>query len=158
MHLMQMHIIDPRLNADFGPKLIAVAQAWRRSIAQALADRGLSDATGLPLVVLHRSHAPMRQHVLAQRLGLECTSIVRTLDSLEREGLVMRQEDPADRRAKIVGLTPAGCAMAPLIEAVFHDLRRELLAEVSPDDVAAAERLLDQMGAVLAKRLDKRKT
>ncbi|NPD17724.1 MarR family transcriptional regulator [Xinfangfangia sp. D13-10-4-6] len=152
-----MHMHHNSNSSDLAPKLIAVAQSWRRAVAQALADQGLSDATALPLVMIARAGRAMRQNELAASLGLEGTSIVRTLDTLEREGLALRQNDPDDRRAKLVCLTPAGEALAGVVETVFAELRAELLCDAKAAEIAATLDLLDKIGAVLARKLDKRK-
>ena len=50
------------------------------------------------------------QHDLAAAVGIEGPTLTRHLDALERQGLVRRRQDPADRRAVVVELTPAGHA------------------------------------------------
>lgn len=75
-------------------------------------DRSMSCA-GLSLArtkVLMRvvDDGPMNQATLAGLLGFAPRSVTETIDALEREGLVSRTEDPADRRARIVEITPAG--------------------------------------------------
>lgn len=137
--------------------MIAVAQSWRRALSQALASEGLSDATALPLSVLHREGDGMRQNELADSLGLEGTSVVRVLDSLERDGYVRRQEDKRDRRAKRIFLTPEGRALAERTEEIFAALRAELLQNVALEDIEATERLLHSMSETLATRLSKRR-
>ncbi|MCK8784281.1 MarR family transcriptional regulator [Roseomonas sp. NAR14] len=152
-----MHRFPPNPWADLGPKLMAVAQSWRRVIAQALADEGLSDASALPLALLLREGDGIRQGELAERLGLEGTSVVRVLDNLERDGLIHRQEDPRDRRAKQVFLTEDGRRLARRTQNTFAALRRELLAEAQPADLEATMRVLGILTGTLAVRLERRK-
>lgn len=144
--------------SELGPHVMAVAQSWRRAIAQAVADDGLSDATALPLVYLLRDGSGIRQWQLADRLGLEGSSIVRVLDCLEKDGLVERREDELDRRAKRVFLTPAGRTRAEQIETVFAELREELLGALPQDDIAATMRVLHAVSTLLTERLDKQGT
>ena len=89
---------------------------------------------------------PVRAGGLASVARLSPSAITETVEGLERDGLVRREDDPDDRRAVRVALTPdgrrqlqrfeAGCAvsladrLAPLtaaqrqrIRAAFNDLR-----------------------------------
>ena len=59
----------------------------------------------------------LRQHHLADRLGVAPMSVTAFLDKLEATGLIQRSPDPCDRRAKIVTLTDAA---APILEQIHH--------------------------------------
>ncbi|QEC49520.1 MarR family transcriptional regulator [Baekduia soli] len=77
------------------------------------AERPLLEARGLSMwgyvVLSHLSHRPAStQLALARAIGYDKTRLIGVLDDLERDGLVTRVPDPADRRARIVELTPAG--------------------------------------------------
>lgn len=154
---MSMHDSDQKRNSRVGPLLIAAAQSWRRALAQALACEGLSDATALPLFALRGAGDGLRQNELAEKLGLEGTSVVRTLDSLERDGYVRRQEDARDRRAKRVFLTVEGQALAARIEDILATLRADLLGAIDARDIETTERVLGSIGEALTARLSKRK-
>ncbi len=80
---------------------------------------------------------------LAERLLIQHHSTVELVNRSERQGLVVRQRDPADRRRVFIQLTPAG-------EAVLRDLslhHREALQTAGPTLVRALETLLrEQVG------------
>jgi MarR family transcriptional regulator for hemolysin len=78
----------------------------------------------------------VRQGVLADEMGLEGPSVVRLIDLLAAEGLVERREDPTDRRAKILHMTPLGDAKADEIKRVMRRLRAELMKDISPEELA----------------------
>jgi DNA-binding MarR family transcriptional regulator len=46
---------------------------------------------------------------LAQRWGVSAPTMSKTVSLLVDRGWVVRKEDPADRRRKLLSLTPAGC-------------------------------------------------
>src|ERR1700753_3419721 len=94
--------------AEIGLLITRVARIWRREEDQALADHGLSQATALPLMVLSRRGKRFRRGWLADEIGIEGPSLVRLIDLLQAEGLVERREDPTDRRAKMLHVTPLG--------------------------------------------------
>ena len=104
---------------------------------------GLTEATWLPLLRIARSEAPMRQNELAASLSLDGSSVVRLLDALENSGLVERCEDPVDRRAKSLALTPLGRRTVDQVERVSQDIRDLVLGEVADDDLARSLRLLE---------------
>jgi len=93
----------------FGRLLLAVSQSWRRALTQHLSKEGVSGTAALlVLEMLHLGSRQLRQYELARRLGLENSAVVRLLDGLENSGFVCRQEDPVDRRAKLLSLTKRG--------------------------------------------------
>jgi DNA-binding MarR family transcriptional regulator len=51
---------------------------------------------------------PMSQQALGEYIGKDRTTIVAIVDELEREGLVERRRNPADRRAYALQVTPRG--------------------------------------------------
>lgn len=85
----------------------------------------------------------MRQVTLAGHVGIEGTSLVRLLDQLCEAGLVVRRDDPEDRRAKTLWLTEAGEQLAERIERAISRLRSRILGEISDADVDATLRVLD---------------
>ncbi len=133
----------------FGQLVISVARRWRRAADKALDDCGLSHATAMPLVMLSRLGDNLRQGVLADHLGFEGPSVVRIVDLLVEEGLVVRAGDAADRRAKIVSLTDAGRQRVIEIERTLTRLRAELLSEVDQDELAGAVQLLGRLETTL---------
>jgi len=48
------------------------------------------------------------QAALAQAIGADKTRIITVLDELQRDALIAREPDPADRRARLLSITPAG--------------------------------------------------
>ncbi|KIF70125.1 MarR family transcriptional regulator [Streptomyces sp. AcH 505] len=94
-----------------------------------LAARGLAMWDYIVLAQLARGTAPT-QLALAQAVDYDKTRLIKLLDELERSGLLTREPDPADRRARIVRLTPAG---------------ERLLAEARGDIRVMEEDLLGQL-------------
>ncbi|MFF3934998.1 MarR family winged helix-turn-helix transcriptional regulator [Streptomyces phaeofaciens] len=76
------------------------------------------------LIPLRYATGPVIARGLADRLGLSRAGVSKALAKLERRGFVSRSPNPADRRAALVTITPAG---AEAIDALFP---RQLAAEV----------------------------
>jgi DNA-binding MarR family transcriptional regulator/GNAT superfamily N-acetyltransferase len=82
---------------------------------------------------------------LRSRLGLDSGYASRLLRSLEADGLVQVVVDEADRRRRIVRLTPAGLAERRLLDERSDDLARSLL---QPLPAAQRHELLSAMRTV----------
>src|SRR5690625_3828904 len=65
------------------------------------------------------------QRELSEFLQLDPSQIVALIDELEASGLVRREPDPTDRRAKVVVATDAGAELADRAQAALADLGRE---------------------------------
>ncbi len=91
------------------------------------------------------SHAPegLIQSDLAERMGVQGPTLVRLLDALEAQHLVRRTEEPGDRRAKRVVIEPAGVRMIEEVDVVAAQMRDEVFATVSDQDLATTLRVLD---------------
>jgi MarR family transcriptional regulator for hemolysin len=133
------------IHAEIGLLVARLARLWRRQADQALADHGLSQATAHPLRVLSGRGKCLRQGALADELGIEGPSLVRLIDLLQSEGLVERREDPTDRRAKTLHLTPKGEAKAEEINRVLRRVRADLLRDISSEDLAVTYDVLQRI-------------
>jgi MarR family transcriptional regulator, transcriptional regulator for hemolysin len=135
----------------FGQLLILVARTWRRKSSDALLSLGLSAATAEPLLWLSRAGGCMRQGHLAELIGIEGPSLVRLIDQLQMEDLVVRHEDPKDRRAKTLHLTPKGSGLAGHVDHVLQGMRANVLQNVSDDDLETTTRILRAIEQELAR-------
>jgi DNA-binding MarR family transcriptional regulator len=68
----------------------------------------LDRAGAAALYKLHLHGDPIRVTALAEMLDVDAPTVTRKIQQLERDGLVVRHADPDDRRASLIGLTPAG--------------------------------------------------
>jgi MarR family transcriptional regulator for hemolysin len=134
----------------FTSELIRLARVYRREVDRSAREHGLSDARAMPVLQIARAGGGMRQGVLAEELGMEGPSLVRLLDQICAAGLVERRDDPSDRRAKTLHVTPAGLDLAAVIEALLKDLRDQLMVQVSDEDLAASLRVFAALDAALA--------
>jgi len=130
------------LQRMFTSTLISTARQWRKSVDQTIQKHGVSEACAAPLICIGRLGGGVRQIALAQEVGIEGASLVRLLDQLEALNLVVRRDDPADRRAKGLWLTDEGERIAGELEAVLDNMRGEILARIEPTDLEAAIRVL----------------
>lgn len=130
---------------DFARELVVVARRWRTRLDEQLKVLGLSEARWAALYWLWQSPEGLSQTVLAERAGVESPTLVRTLDLLCEAGLVERRSCAYDRRAKVVVLTPAAMPIIHQLDAVAAELRRELMAELTPQELSTALTVLRKL-------------
>ena len=121
--------------------LLLSGRHWRRAANVVAETHGLSDATAHPLIMIRRLDGAPRQTALAEAVGIEGASLVRLLDQLSSAGLVVRADDPKDRRAKTLSLTPAGKRTVERMEAELIELRETVFADVAVADLEASLRV-----------------
>jgi MarR family transcriptional regulator for hemolysin len=127
------------------------SRVYRAAADKVAADYGLSQATGLPVLVISRfGENGVRPGVLAETLSLEASSLVRVVDHLIESGLLERHDDPHDRRAKILRLTEEGEKTAELMDQALRPFRRKLFGAFEPADVEACLRVLAGLPDVIA--------
>ena len=89
---------------------------------------------------------PMPHCALAAKLLVSASNLTTVVDNLERDGLVKRERDAADRRVSILALTPAG---EERLDAFFpaHVARLvEAMSVLEPDEQAELGRLCRKLG------------
>jgi MarR family transcriptional regulator for hemolysin len=98
---------------------------------------------------LHLSrHDGCTHRELAQFMGIEAATLVRSVDHMEKEGFLKRCGSETDRRVKHLWLSDAGKAVVTEIRSFASDLRKELMAGLSPAEIQTA---LEVMNAIHGK-------
>lgn len=122
----------------FGILLKRVFYLWHQVINERLRPRGVSHSQWRVVLELCRSPTPMTQTALAAELGVESPTMVRLLDRLADKGWLAREACPADRRARLVRLTPRAQRLARELEEVVGEVRRELLRDLGVAELAGS--------------------
>ena len=89
--------------------------------------------------------AGLSQRELASRMSIESPTLVRHLDRLEDEGLVIRRRDEEDRRVVRIELTPAGRRRYAELREVAASVDAQLRSLLDHDEVAILERALHRI-------------
>ncbi|HET6726161.1 MAG TPA: MarR family transcriptional regulator [Gammaproteobacteria bacterium] len=132
---------------QFGVMVGELSRLWRRKLNQRLKPLGLSQAQWMVILNLGRTRSGMVQHELAERLAIEAPSLARLLDRMAAADWVERRESPTDRRCKTVHLTGKARSAARKINAAIREVREELLADLTPDDLVHCERVFRLIAA-----------
>jgi DNA-binding MarR family transcriptional regulator len=94
---------------------------------------------------------PSRLTTVAERTGLDPSTVSRQVADLEKAGLLARDTDPEDRRAILLKATTEG---QQLLERLSSGRRRRverLLSDWTTDDIVTLGRLLAQLNAATEK-------
>lgn len=141
---------DSGLAEKLGPPLLLAGRLVAKRLEQTLAAGalGLTPAQARVMVMLH-IHGPLSQQGLAACTDVEPSTIVRTLDVLEREGFARREPDPGDRRAYLVRLTAAGQEILPRLFRLWEAVEAELHEVVEESERQALQETLHRVIARL---------
>ena len=126
--------------------VVPLSQALLQMEQPVLDEHGLSMWA---YVVLSRlGDEPLRgQAVLAQAIGADKTRIIDVLDDLQERGLIRREADPADRRARLLALTPAGRRTRDQVRRAIRREEQRVLKTLPPDERAVFLRALQRLAA-----------
>ena len=95
------------LRRDFGWALGVVFRAYLKAANEATGTLP-GGPRGHQVLEASTRRPPVSQSVIAQEIGCDRTVMTYLLDDLEREGLLTRRPDPADRRSRQVVATDKG--------------------------------------------------
>jgi MarR family transcriptional regulator, transcriptional regulator for hemolysin len=101
-------------------------------LTRAMEDMGLSPrAHAVLAAAVTGDHT---QTELARMVGLDKTTMVVTMDELEAAGLAERRPAPADRRARVIAVTPAGRKKLKQAEQIGERIREDVLSALPEED------------------------
>jgi MarR family transcriptional regulator for hemolysin len=110
------------------------AHSLQTELAARLEHIGLSPRD--QCVLIKALEGEQTQIRLAERCQLDKTTMVVTVDRLEKRGLVERRPSPTDRRARIIAVTEAGRALAEEGDALVEGIHASVLDSL-PDEERA---------------------
>jgi MarR family transcriptional regulator, organic hydroperoxide resistance regulator len=105
--------------------------AWHkisRMYNQKAAAHGLTMSIGFILLIVDKEGTPSTQ--LGPRMGMEPTSLSRTLKTMEGKGLIYRKVDDIDKRKVLIFLTPEGVEVRRDVKKVVVDFNERLLKAI----------------------------
>ncbi|MEU6189134.1 MarR family transcriptional regulator [Nocardia sp. NPDC047038] len=135
----------PELTSRLGYLLKHAQLRMAELNTKALAPHGI-DGRELGVLFVLAGREPTSQQQAAQRLGIDRTTMVAMLDTLEGKGLVARQPDANDRRRNVVELTDAGQDTLRRATEASDAAEREFLAQLGPQ---AAQQLRNSLQTIV---------
>jgi len=102
---------------------------------------GLTDAYTYFLMALYKQDG-LTQSQMYKNIGIEQPTAVRTLDRMERDGLIIRAQSVTDRRAVEIRLTEKGRNCQKIIEQCAHELNKFALNGFKEEEKSFIKQLL----------------
>jgi DNA-binding MarR family transcriptional regulator len=136
--------LGPRLSGRLTYRLKRAFVDLEALHEQHLEPSGVS-ARELAVLLFLDGREPESQQQAATHLGIDRTTMVALLDSLERKDLVERRPDAEDRRRNVVVLTGAGQARLEEATKASDAAERELLAPLNEREAAQLRALLKRV-------------
>jgi DNA-binding MarR family transcriptional regulator len=123
-----------------------VSRLRRTVVDKALRPMGITLSQWWVLANLSRHNGQgMMQTELAKVMDVGKVTLGGLIDRLEAGGLVKRQPDPTDRRAKRVVMTPKGTKLLADIQSIATKVNDQILNGIGRNDISRAETVLYKM-------------
>jgi len=106
--------------------LSEAAHALQTEMTRDLAELGVTPR--MHCVLYHALGGEFSQIQLADQCALDKTTMVVTMDALERDGLAERRPSPTDRRARIIAVTEKGAGLVARADEIVSRLYADVLA------------------------------
>jgi DNA-binding MarR family transcriptional regulator len=104
------------------------------------------DLTLAELVVLRQmQRGSLTVAAAADCLHLSPSAASRAVDRLVRDGLIRREENPDDRRQKLITMTPAGRELLGDMDVVFAERQRQIIAVLDDEEQEQFRALIARM-------------
>jgi len=122
-----------------------VTLQWQRAIATALQPLNLTHVQFVLLACawwLHEQDQTPNQMALARQAGTDVKMTSQVVRTLEAKGLLQREVDPADTRARRLRLTPQGTRLAQRALAAVEQVDAEFFGQEVTGLTATLRRLI----------------
>jgi MarR family transcriptional regulator, organic hydroperoxide resistance regulator len=132
---------SPSVDSEITWLLHRAAQRMRAATGEVAEKHGLTMREYIVLSALDKTPG-LTQGELGRALGLDKTTLMSQLDRLERTGLVVRHNDPRDRRLRIPVITDDGEALRAKVADACDTVETSALTGLDPDEVQSLRRML----------------
>jgi DNA-binding MarR family transcriptional regulator len=138
---------SPRLSLDrrTSYRFSIIARRQTRCLAQMHSARFGLSVNGWKLLSVIEYFGPLSATEAGAHTSLEPAKVTRGIDTLAEQGLVLRREDPADRRRTTLSLSAKGKRVHEKVEQVSRALERELLSALTSTELETLYLVLDKL-------------
>jgi MarR family transcriptional regulator for hemolysin len=120
--------LRPKVDVDLMFLLGQASHALETEMTAKLQALGVSPRAHC--VLAHARGGELTQSQVAEQCALDKTTMVVTMDELERAGLAARRPSSTDRRARIIAVTEAGEQIVREADAIVAGIYDEVLADL----------------------------
>ena len=120
---------------DIWPLAHNILRSSRQMINNELKPLDLSSSEGNILLHLLTQGQVLGQEDIVEQLDISKPAVSRSLESLERKGYLVREVDPADKRARRVLLTEKAMEIGTRIETIYSEVFSIAVQGVTEDEI-----------------------
>ena len=135
-----------REESEFIPIDISIRKVWLKTFKmynQTAMKYGASFSHGMILLSVDKEGTPSTQ--LGPKMGMEPTSLSRTLKTMEDQGLIVREQDKFDKRVVIVSLTEKGVAQRRIARDEVINHNEKLFKAIPKEEIDVFFKVLNKI-------------
>jgi DNA-binding MarR family transcriptional regulator len=128
--------------------------AWHkiaRMYNQRASEHGVTMSMGFILLIIDKEGTPSTQ--LGPRMGMEPTSLSRTLKTMEERGLIFRKTDKLDKRKVLIFLSEEGVKTRKMAKEVVVSFNEGLKEKISPAKLRVFFEVMDKIDRAVEEEL-----
>ena len=129
---------------SLGYQIGLLGRLYDRRLQEMLKDFGVAPGQFAPLVMLFEQDG-LTQAELCRRINVEQPTMANTLQRMERDGLIRRKNDPADKRRSLVHLSPRAREMQAKVMESARAVSNQTVKGLSAGDQDDMFRLIARM-------------
>jgi len=132
----------------------AIRHSWHRisrMYNQKAVEHEMTMSIGFILMNIDKEGTPSTQ--LGPKMGMEPTSLSRTLKTMEERGLIRRQEDDIDKRKVFIFLTPEGVEKRREVRNFVVGFNERILERIPQAKMKAFYEVVEKVGQLIEEEL-----
>ena len=86
---------------------------------------------------------------LGPRMGMEATSLSRSLNKLEEVGAIVRKSDPKDKRKSMIHLTPQGLDWREVAKKAVLDFNEHVFSHFNKEEISNFFKILNKINKII---------
>jgi DNA-binding MarR family transcriptional regulator len=133
-----------------------VRHSWHRisrMYNQKAAEHDMTMSIGFILMSIDKEGTPSTQ--LGPKMGMEPTSLSRTLKTMEERGLIFRQEDDMDKRKVLIFLTEEGIAKRKMVKNVVVGFNERIFNKIPKSKMKTFFEVVEKVDQLIEEELKK---
>ena len=133
---------------------VHIRNTWHRVYRmynQKAAEHDMTISIGFILMNVDREGTPSTQ--LGPRMGMEPTSLSRTLKTMEEKGLIRRQEDSIDKRKVLIFLTEDGVAKRREVRNFLYEFNSKVYGKIAPTKMKAFVEVMQKINVAIEEEI-----
>jgi DNA-binding MarR family transcriptional regulator len=138
--------MELRTEDSLGYQVNLLARLFERALRERIAPHGVVPGQFPALLCLYEQDG-LTQAELGSRVQIEQPTIAKTLQRMERDGLIRRAQHPDDRRRVRIHLTPQARALEPTLAAAAREINARATDGLTRDE---AEQLIRTVTRIIA--------